>query len=277
MTTIRNSIHPGLAFPTYPAPQGLNVAASISGDSTRRTDPPYFAQSVDSTTWRNSGQAVIGQIPANSQNPNVPGVTIDTEQISGKEDAFYHQHEGDVVRAAAIYLIHPVNQALSTHPNIMSTYKCLSEAATNRIRSDITYYKFTQQGTRPCAVVEFKKRGVIIENEFRAAAKVQQPPTAQQADAFIQQAMQARLEENTFFQGNSRILLKQASSYALEHNIKHVALFNWDFLVLIRFSQLDKANDFAGKYVETTVIGLNDSANMRKALLGFLVEAYNSV
>ncbi|KAH6636486.1 hypothetical protein F5144DRAFT_181772 [Chaetomium tenue] len=49
---------------------------------------------------------------------------------------------------------------------------CRSEFTARPVRSDITYYR----GPRPFAVIEFKKRGVIRQAEFRAAIKNTRSP-----------------------------------------------------------------------------------------------------
>lgn len=61
--------------------------------------------------------------------------------LAGKGNgAMYHNSEANVVRSSALYLLHPVNQALSM---LVGTDKmlCPSEITNNKIRSDITYYR----------------------------------------------------------------------------------------------------------------------------------------
>ncbi|KAI0814472.1 hypothetical protein GGR55DRAFT_631982 [Xylaria sp. FL0064] len=91
-------------------------------------------------------------------------------------------------------------------------------------------------------------------------------------------------DENTFFEDNSRKLLKQAAAYAIHHRTSYVAIFNWDFLVLIHFSQLQAGQSQqalrlqgCGDYCYITIIENKSTAtDLRAALLGFLLLAYSN-
>ncbi|KAK4139363.1 uncharacterized protein C8A04DRAFT_15927 [Dichotomopilus funicola] len=104
-------------LPTYSNPHG-QVKASISGDSTRNADPPYFsiaAQPVHAVhqDWAALGRATVANIP----NINAPAHPLNQEFLYLSEDATYHNSEGDIVCSAAKYLLHPVNQALCSVPD----------------------------------------------------------------------------------------------------------------------------------------------------------------
>ena len=279
--TIRQSFADPL--PAYPNPnQGIGANASVSGDSTRNTDPCYFAIGARQN-WFNIGQNIIGD-PALA----VPAHPLNRECIHFREEATYHNSEGDVVRSAAQYLLHPVNQVLS---NVNALMRCQSELTTNRVRSDITYFRGPVAPQAPAlgnpghagnpnyraiAVVEFKKRGVIKQAEFTAANRFPAAvPTPVQVATTIA-AAQNRPNES-YFAGDALTLIKQAGSYALAHRTPYVALFDWDFLVLVHFTQLDLANTFSGDYCEVQVIPNAQSQTMRSALLGFLGHAYQNV
>ncbi|CAP71805.1 uncharacterized protein PODANS_6_7520 [Podospora anserina S mat+] len=259
------------ALPTYPNPHG-NANATISGDSTRDTDPPYFAI-ASQNNWNNLGTNFLGNHPAST----TPNHQLNVETVSLREDAVHHGSEGDVVRSAAMYLLHPINQALSTHPNIAIT--CQSEASTNRIRSDITYYRHPNTANpnfKAFAVVEFKKRGVITATEFAATIRSQTVPTQQVVDNTVAAAMALPHGKQTYFDGDSFVLIKQAASYAVAHRTPYVALFNWDFLVLVHFTQMTPTMDYVGDYCQLQVIPAAQSSAMRGALLGFLAHAYDN-
>ncbi|KAI1299437.1 hypothetical protein F5Y03DRAFT_365968 [Xylaria venustula] len=79
--------------------------------------------------------------------------------------------------------------------------------------------------------------------------------------------------------------MKQATAYALTHRTQYVAIFDWDFLVLIVYRGLDStqsAEDLyvqeAGDYCEIAIMDnrTSQSANVRAALLGFLITAYRN-
>jgi hypothetical protein len=137
---------------------------------------------------------------------------------------------------------------------------------------------------RAFAVVEFKKRGVILPQEFRAAQRVNNVPSQNETNALVQNAQQYLQNppsgDASLFVGNSRTLIKQAASYAIRHRTRYVALFDWDTLVLAKFVRMNPAlsthalgQNGVGDYCETTIITSNHSQDMRAALLGFLWEA----
>ncbi|TRX89917.1 hypothetical protein FHL15_009189 [Xylaria flabelliformis] len=70
------------------------------------------------------------------------------------------------------------------------------------------------------AVVEFKKRGIIDDNEFRQAARTLKTPVSHH----IQVAVNA--SGGNYFPGNSEKLMKQAAAYAICNATQYVALFN---------------------------------------------------
>ncbi|KAH6641333.1 hypothetical protein F5144DRAFT_599977 [Chaetomium tenue] len=280
LRTIRQSFDD--ALPNYPNPNlGVAAHASISGDSTLNTDPPHFSIAAQQN-WFNLGRIVLGH--ANIAGPNH---AVNRECIYFNEVGTYHNSEGDVVRSAAEYLLHPVNQVIG---GLGAPIRCQSEATTNRIRSDITYYRGPLAPVAPTpgnpghggnpeykaiAVVEFKKRGVIKPNEFTTAnrfANPATPPTQQQLD---DAAMAAQNRPNrSYFAGDALILIKQAASYAIAHRTPYVALFDWDFLVLVHFTQLNLNNKYAGDFCEVQVIPYAQSQTMRAALLGFMAHAH---
>jgi hypothetical protein len=154
------------------------------------------------------------------------------------------------------------------------------------VRADISYYKNVPNSNvmRAFAVVEFKKRGVIVSQEFRTAQRLTHVPSQNEINAIVHSAQQYIQStppgDASFFAGNSRTLIKQAASYAIRHRTRYVALFDWDTLVLADFVMMNPAlsthtlsQNGVGDYCETTIIRSNQSHNMRAALLGFLWQA----
>lgn len=136
----------------------------------------------------------------------------------------------------------------------------------------------------PFAVLEFKRRGVLNATEFSIAEKTTASTnlSAAQIQDLVRQAFN-RPGANSFYGGNSATVMKQASSYALRHGTQHVALFDWDVLVLVKFVKLDitqseatRITNGVGEYCETTVIPSAQSREWRSTLLGFLGEAYDN-
>jgi hypothetical protein len=89
---------------------------------------------------------------------------------------------------------------------------------------------------------------------------------------------------SSFFYGNSEVLMKQASSYAVNHGTQFVALFNWDYLVPVHFTKMDtsvkdiekRRTNGVGEWCEMKIVPYKDSDQMRRALLGFLALAYQN-
>ncbi|KAK3293780.1 uncharacterized protein B0H64DRAFT_398675 [Chaetomium fimeti] len=197
----------------------------------------------------------------------------------------YHASEADVVRAAGIYLMHPVGQALNFHQNLARSITIQSEFQKSRMRTDIAYFKSpNRQGNpgRAFAVIEFKKRGVLSNAQFAAATK----PVDTTNPAQVKQAVDAAMKrppvggDRSFFERSSLKCIKQVAAYALNNKIQYAALFDWDVLVLVRFSQHNigpqpgNVNPSVGNWCELTVFTTAESHLMRPALLGFLAEAY---
>ncbi|KAL2160293.1 hypothetical protein VTH06DRAFT_1466 [Thermothelomyces fergusii] len=243
-----------------------DAKASIWGGLTKKTDPPRFGVREDLSRWESHGMSAIGKITNNQRKAK----KFASEHLPEPERTLYHQNEDDVARSSALYLLHSINQALSLWEDEDEHILCRSEATEDMARNDVTYFRRGPGRHIPFAVVEFKKRGVIKPDEFNKAIK--DIDNTSISDILVN----AREKESaTFFEGDALVLMKQASSYAITYGTRHVALFNWDFLVLCYFSNLmiDESDDI-GDYCQISIIGFRDSHKMRLALFGFLVEAY---
>jgi hypothetical protein len=256
----------------------------MSGDSTVNTDPPYFSIAAQQN-WHTLGTTLIANIP----NIANPAHNLNRETVPFREDAAYHNSEGDVVRSAALYLLHPVNQALSSAQGVV--IRCQSELTANKIRSDITYFRAPTAANpnyKAFAVVEFKKRGVIKDNEFRSTIKYNTVPNPQQLATATAAALNHVSGKESQFDGDAWILIKQAASYAINHRTPYVALFDWDFLALVHFTKMVVPPPPAapnapvplpadvGDYCELEIIPNAQSQRMRGALLGFLGHAFEN-
>lgn len=196
------------------------------------------------------------------------------EHLYMKEQAMQHHNESDVVRSAAMYLVHPVMGALDAEPTMNGGFILQSEDVNNTVRTDITFYRYTGTGAnRPIAMLEFKRRGVIRPDQFDSTIAAAAPANG-----------------STLFEGEALKLIKQAAAYAMMFPTRHVALCDWNYLVLCYFVDMpynQPAN--VGDRVEIQYIpignpstpnrlGFNNSANsqlFRPALLGFLKSAYD--
>lgn len=233
--------------------------------------------------WKMREEAIfIGRLPgtsalapfAQSWAQWTSSYSVDRENVYMKEQAMLHCNESDVVRTAAMYLVHPVVTALNADLNMPGGLLLQSEDTLSQVRSDITFYR--NNGTpdpRPIAVVEFKRRGIIRPGQFAAATPAVTPAPGA-----------------TLFEYAALKLIKQACACAVVFRTRHIALCDWNYLVLCYFIDMPYNNPTnVGTKVEIQVIpigtpstqnrlGFNNSNNshlFRPALLGFLKNAYH--
>lgn len=241
--------------------------------------------------------------------------------IPEREDNIFHSNEADVVRSADLYLIHPVMQALAAHPRYHRCVISRSEDTLKDSRTDMTFYIPVQSGDHlPFAVVEYKKRQAfqaagfnheaMIPPALRASVQVLQAefdqhcfmnlqtPSAQSQDTFKRLfegcGVKADDSDSTLFKGSENNLIKQAASYMVAYRVRHVALFNWDCMVLCYFPWLDRSKslqqlegDYRGaRATKNTAARLatpypvevdiypHDDPNTRLALMAFMQHAW---
>lgn len=319
-------------LPDYPYTGGAHTP-SAGGTTARGTLPPRFAiqrQNTGSDRWSRIGERYLrqqgyqigttpnirtarAQYQALVSNPNVsaanrlvyqPGLdAVDSflnnrQFVPQTEDNIRHTNEADVVRTANLYLIHPVIQALWSHPYYHAGLISQSEDSQNGTRTDITLTKVNRnQLHRSFAVVEFKRRGAIAGQSFMhnlqmppntgftnpqaylahivAPVAAGQQPTAQQLAAI-------RSVPLTRFTSGPLTLIKQATAYAIEHRTRFIVLFNYDWLICCYFPWLDPTKS-ANQLLQENRASLSEfpveldmyekstnAQEMRLALLGFL-------
>lgn len=186
--------------------------------------------------------------------------------IPEREDDIFHSNEADVVRSADLYLIHPVMQALAAYPRYHRSVISQSEDTLKESRTDMTFYQTVQGGIhRPFAVVEYKKRQAFKAAGFNHEAMIPQtlrakvqalqaefdqdrPTPSPQSQADFKQlfegcGVKADDSDSTLFSGSENNLIKQAASYMVAYRVRHVALYNWDCMVLCYFPWLDRSKD----------------------------------
>ncbi|KAK4222828.1 hypothetical protein QBC38DRAFT_374331 [Podospora fimiseda] len=262
-----------ILLPGYGTDKKKLVKASCSSDTTKSTEPPTKVVLGDAQHWIKQGRRIINY----EKSSPAPALNRLTLQYLAEEDAStYHINEADIVRSAAVHLLHPVNQALWQHTcsdDEKATVRCQAESIAEHIRNDIAYFRNDSHGMRPFAVIEMKRRGIIKKHEFENAAKPQGRKDKAPEEGDIATAG---------FKNCSLILMKQASSYAIGRGTQYVVLFDWDYLILCFFPDLDvnKPLDWRrekgiGSKCVVTIIPFNpESHKMRICLLGFLAEAF---
>ncbi|KAI0517555.1 hypothetical protein F5B22DRAFT_603366 [Xylaria bambusicola] len=267
--TIKQCFNDSLPFIQHPT--RLVPFEFRPGTKTSQIDAPKFWISTNERGWSEPAHNTLRPMNMNALQ----------EQVSWPEPSMRLACEADVVRAAALYLLHPINQVLSArYPN---DYRCNSEVAGSGVRGDVSLLKLG--GRRTFAIVEFKRSGIISPMEFADAQRTLtgNPNThAAEISQHVQNVIAADNGDNRFsaFEGNSFSLMKQAAAYAVQYSTRFVAIFGWDYLVLVYFPELDmnlREPEGCGNYCEITMIPNNPpSPNLRAALLGFLFHAYDA-
>lgn len=202
--------------------------------------------------------------------PAVNSFLSNSQFIPETEINIRHANEADVVRTANLYLIHLVLQALSAHPSYHTLLVSQSEDTQGKTRTDLTFQFSTLNTLRSFAVVEFKRRGAIEGHGFQHLQNVPVPQTLNQQQYFAQilmpiaagqrptaqQLAHARRVPATAqrkpgtndplthrFSTGPLHLIQQATAYAMQHSIRYVALFNYDWLICCYFPWLDTSKD----------------------------------
>lgn len=187
--------------------------------------------------------------------------------LPSPESSLSLSSESDIVRASALWFLHPVVKALQA---IYPSATCRAEVALEGVRCDVLITIDNQD----VAVLEYKNRGHLVRDQFlQAGLNKYSEPYKANVLAAIQQG-QSR-QWGSALGHNAMVITKQAAAYATKFSTRFVALFDWDSLFLWNFAamaihgvQLATHGDWAyGTWVE-------DRAQFRMALLGFLLKAY---
>lgn len=118
------------------------------------------------------------------------------------------------------------------------------------------------------AILNYESLGTIIRADFSAAYRTETQISAGQLDL--------PPGADTAFTGSSANIMRRAVRDARNYNTKHVAFFDWDFLLLLKMADVGLvARDLVGG-VSCKVCVVGNRKLMRRALLGFLEKAYLS-
>jgi hypothetical protein len=213
------------------------------------------------------------------------------------------QTETDIVDAAMSYIVLPTMEVLSTffpgqylkkaelttfeeHGN--SAGRKLKSTSLNRLRYDLSFHKkgtgtIGAPGTKRradrnpktdevIAVVEFKRGGQVdYEKDFKPAVYPRDTPPA----ILAQKTEDAEHKESqTLLVGNGKTFTKQVSSYALRGSCPHVALFDWENLLLFNFDQMDVGSGDVGDRAKLIWVNENNGDYIRKAFLEWVIKAF---
>ena len=180
--------------------------------------------------------------------------------------------ESDIVRASALWFLHPVIKAMQT---LVPGATCAAEVVEPGVRCDV----LIKVGSLNIAVLEYKNRGYLSREDFsqglvedsseRNTAEILRKMEPSKSKTATQSKTDSRLG------GNATILTKQAGAYATRFGTKYVALFDWDSLFLWNFAALkftSPRTGIHGNWAYGTWVDGRD--RFRRVLLGFFLKAY---
>lgn len=241
--SIYESFNEAVYRPRQPNPL---PAAHISSDTTRACKPPRFLLNVDVSVWKELANTILRR-----HEPYLRSI-----RLPARETGAVYMTEGDVVAGAVLELHHPVHMAIGRE---MQTIQYGSEVSRLTARVDKIYFKRSQNQQHDyVAAVDYKRVGVIINAEFRSGIV----NDSASFNIAMDNKRSMAFGQNT----NASILLKQGVHYSEVYGTPFVALFDMRTLVLLVFA--DRKKYQGGDYAYVTVV--DDSKDMRKALLGFL-------
>ncbi|OAA62533.1 hypothetical protein SPI_04073 [Niveomyces insectorum RCEF 264] len=234
-------------------------AAVVSGPSTLAAEAPRAGITVSYSFWNRYATRILGS--------DQVAQGLAGKHLASWEDGRYFDVEGDVVSAAGIQLMNPVDLALCaqwpTELRFFHEHTALTVDGGSQVRADrVWVLRDGSETNNPdyIAVLDYKRVGTIRPSEFRSACM--------SWNGFVS----GTHGYGSRFAENASILMKQAVSYAHKYNTKYIALFDWDCLVLLVLANAE--DNWGGNYCFVTTIV--DKRRMRRALLGFVAMAFVS-
>ncbi|KAF9697862.1 hypothetical protein EKO04_004121 [Ascochyta lentis] len=239
---------------TYPRKDGTleqdtKRKATSSSTGTDNATPPKLLVKRASTYWTQKANTFLQSNRTALQRECV----AEDEKLRARAEL---RIEADVVRVSYTYITHPIANAINVRYRTPVTVK--AEEKSDRYRHDLSFniHQDDSHNRKTIMIIEFKRIGLIKYEQFTEAMREEQD---------IRETLD-ELEEDgelTTLASSALVLTKQAAAYADNWECPYVALCDFDRLVLLR---LDLKRDIA----HATTVQRKD---IRKALLGFLVEA----
>ncbi|KAK2606688.1 hypothetical protein N8I77_005419 [Diaporthe amygdali] len=185
------------------------------------------------------------------------------------------ESEADIVRSAALWLLHPVIIALQSE---FKSVGCYAEVTIDDCRCDA----LIKINGETMVVLEYKNRGHIKMSEFEEGL-ITDPSYSNRVNILSTINDVQQDDDQSAMGHNAVCLTKQAAAYSTKWKTRYVGLFDWDNFFLWHFA----GKDFRPRRVGTsTTVGHDGHAtwaygtpvrrrdDYRKALLGFILEAF---
>lgn len=185
------------------------------------------------------------------------------------------ESEADIVRSAALWLLHPVIIALQSE---FKSVGCYAEVTIDDCRCDA----MVKINGETMVVLEYKNRGHVNRAQFDKG--LIRDPSYSNRDEILDMINAAMQTSNKSLMAHNAVCLtKQAAAYATKWQTRYVGLFDWDNFFLWNFAGCDFRR---GASRNSSSLGADGHArwawgtpverreDYRKALLGFILEAY---
>jgi len=284
-------------LPTLDAHPMPYKSAKPSGESTKLAVPPLILRHVSWKQFSGLADETFTSLTNNRQSENPIATTFSKLPL---------QTESDVVYASLLYVIEPIMEILQVlYPDQWTTHTELHDKASEKresledpktkVTKDVIRYDLVFKSTarhpnpgKTIAVIEYKRRELIRPNYFQDAI-IPDSSTPAQINKLKKQSTDMGVEG--LLKSNGLSYCKQVCRYAQISKCKHVALFNWQHLLLFDFHQLsasmngsfkDKPNTFAaGDEAKISwvcegapSVPFMEQGFIRKVLLGWILRAF---
>jgi hypothetical protein len=196
-------------------------------------------------------------------------VALRKSYLPSPESSLSLSNEADIVRASALWFLHPVVKALQA---IYPSATCHAEVALvlEGVRCDVLITIDNQV----VAVLEYKNRGHLARDQFlQAGLNKYSEPYKANVLAAIQEGRNRQW--GSALGHNAMVITKQVAAYAAKYSTRYVALFDWDSLFLWNFAAMTihgVRQATHGEWAYGTWV--EDRAQFRMVLLGFFLKAY---
>ena len=240
-----------------------------SSQSTGATPPPVFATQIGQANfierehdhWTLQGSRYM---------ESHKSFQMTASAIPPLEAGFFLKTEADVVRATALYLLHPINQAINAYrlSKGQEALFCSMEVKLKDARTDVLWRN--QTTGRYVAVLELKNTYSIKPEQFS-----QSIVTDLDLRSNLRLTTRIDARRASQFKENALVIISQAAKYAVQFQTPWLAVFDWRRLVVVYFPNLDLCEQWCGAeavYEEFNELD-TDVPVIRKAFFTWLMQA----
>lgn len=252
-----------------------------SSQTTKKAEPPLILLCKQNTNVRREADRYLQQVTTKT--------SILANQLLGTESTqITLNNETDLVFASTLYIIKPLLDVLQLRDGNTFTVTSEEKAKAETLASNETasrvdlVIRSNSKDKKAILVIEYKRREQIRYKDFEKALLPIDAPVDE-----VKKKLQEvkRSATRTLLQQNALSYTKQVATYAKHNDCKHIALLNWDHLLLFEFNkrQGGMASGFtAGETAELVWVSEEQTEGrhvqpgyIRKALLGFAFNAFD--